>query len=70
MEGSDKQLWHDFMMGVHQRSVRSLEEGEWDSWQEAGQMFYGVEKYNTLQQIYELLLVEELGEDYMNGRQD
>lgn len=51
------QLWHDFIKGIHIRSVRSVDGELWSSWAEAGEMFYG-KKYNHIYDEYDRMLMD------------
>ena len=54
----EQQMWHDFILGVHMRSCRSVDDSEWTSWEEAGKTFYGEEKYESLYRAYTRYLSE------------
>jgi hypothetical protein len=45
------QLWHDFLLGMHQRAVRSVEDSEWVSWHDAAKQNYG-ETYTDIYKKY------------------
>jgi hypothetical protein len=55
----ESQLWHDFVMGIHQRSIRSCDNEGWSSWSEAGRAFYGEQRYDTIYCEYSRLLSED-----------
>lgn len=48
----DVRKWHDFILGIHHRSCQAVDKTEWNSWEVAGQTFYGEEKYDTIRREY------------------
>jgi hypothetical protein len=57
MDDDESQLWHDFMLGIHNRAVRVVDDG-WMSWKGAGEKVYG-EKYTEISEKYSELLDED-----------
>lgn len=51
MSDQKSEIWHDFMRGIHNRSIESIPNDEWKSWNDAGCQFYQ-DKYRVIYDEY------------------